>query len=410
MNCVPTEGLRRDLGMDNNEFDKNAYTVEWQAVDTEKVEEKKERKPKKFGNGNIVVVMLLLFAVMLGFSVGKLSESKLEPSGENQGDVYSNVIKTVNLADGEELSIKEIAKLTANSVVEISTETVVRGTFLGQFITEGGGSGVVLTADGYIVTNYHVIDEARKITVKLKNGTEYEATLVGRNSEKDIAVLKIEAEDLQPVVLGDSSKLEVGDTAVVVGNPLGSLGGTVTNGIISALDREIDLDGTEMNLLQTNAAVNPGNSGGGLFNGRAELVGIVIAKSAGSDIEGIGFAIPINDIKETIAQLKEYGYVKGKVQLGVMLVDVTSEQLMQMYRVDEMGVYVQSVIDGSDAEIAGVKAGDRVVSLGGKAVGNAEELKAVLATMKAGDSAEMVVSRNGRRLRLRVVLSEYRGE
>lgn len=401
--------------MENNEFEKEAYTVDWENVEEPQgnvvVEEKKERKPKKSGNGSAVVVMLLLFAVLLGFSVGKLSEKKTETAQGTENEVYNNIIKTMSLSgNNEELSIKDIAKLTVNSVVEISTETVVRGSFLGQFITEGGGSGVILTADGYIVTNYHVIEDARKITVKLRSGEEYEATLCGKNSEKDIAVLKIEADGLQPVVMGDSSKLEVGDTAVVVGNPLGSLGGTVTNGIISALDREIDLGDTVMNLLQTNAAVNPGNSGGALFNGKGELVGIVVAKSAGSDIEGIGFAIPINDIKDTIAELKDYGYVRGKVQLGVMLIDVTSEQLMQMYRVDEMGVYVQSVMDGSDAEIAGVKAGDRIVRFGGQKVANAEELKAVLADMKAGDTAEMVVSRNGRQYTLRVVLSEYRGE
>jgi len=401
--------------MENNEFEKEAYTVEWENVEEPKersVGEKKAQKTKKSGNGSVVVVMLLLFAVLLGFCVGRLSEKKVVTEQGTEGQIYNDIIKTMSLYgnDEDELSIRDIAKLTVNSVVEISTETVVRGTFLGQFITEGGGSGVILTADGYIVTNYHVIDDARKITVKLRSGEEYEATLCGKNSEKDIAVLKIEVDGLQPVVFGDSSKLEVGDTAVVVGNPLGSLGGSVTDGIISALDREIDLDGTKMNLLQTNAAVNPGNSGGALFNGKGELVGIVIAKSAGSDIEGIGFAIPINDIKDTITELKEHGYVRGKVQLGVMLIDVTSEQLMDMYRVDEQGLYVQSVMDDSDAEIAGVKAGDRIVRFGGKDIENADELKAVLAEMKAGDSAEMVVSRNGRRYTLRVVLSEYRGE
>lgn len=404
--------------MENNEFEKENFVEGLNEVENEEVQEniseekKMVPKPKKSGSGSVVVVMLLLFAVLLGFSVGRLSEKKVVTEQGTEGEIYNDIIKTMSLYgnDEDELSIKDIAKLTVNSVVEISTETVVRGTFLGQFITEGGGSGVILSADGYIVTNYHVIDDARKITVKLRSGEEYEATLCGKNSEKDIAVLKIEADGLQPVVFGDSSKLEVGDTAIVVGNPLGSLGGTVTDGIISALDREIDLDGTKMNLLQTNAAVNPGNSGGALFNGKGELVGIVIAKSAGSDIEGIGFAIPINDIKDTITDLKEHGYVRGKVQLGVMLIDVTSEQLMRTYRVDEMGVYVQSVMDGSDAEIAGVKAGDRIVRFGGKEIANADELKSVLAGMKAGDSTEMVISRNGKRYTLRVVLSEYRGE
>lgn len=401
--------------MENNEFKKDAYTVEWEEVEDSNnnvIEEKGARKHRKPGNGSAVFVMLLLFAVLVGFSVGRLSEKKTEVESSQTGEVYSDIIKTMSLIGNgtEELSIKDIAKLTANSVVEISTETVVRGSFLGQYISEGGGSGVILSTDGYIVTNYHVIEDARKITVKLRSGEEYEATLCGKNSEKDIAVLKIDANGLQPAIFGDSSKIEVGDTAVVVGNPLGSLGGTVTNGIISALDREINLGDTTMNLLQTNAAVNPGNSGGALFNGRGELIGIVVAKSAGSDIEGIGFAIPINDIKDTISELKDYGYVRGKVQLGVMLIDVTSESLARMYRVDELGVYVQSVTDNSDAEIAGVKAGDRIVKFADKEISKADEVKSVLGEMKAGESAEMVVARNGKKYTLRIVLSEYREE
>lgn len=401
--------------MENNEFKKDAYTVEWENVEDSNnnvIEEKRGRKHRKSGNGSAVFVMLLLFAVLVGFSVGRLSEKKTEVESGQTGEVYSDIIKTMSLIGNgtEELSIKDIAKLTVNSVVEISTETVVRGSFLGQYISEGGGSGVILSTDGYIVTNYHVIEDARKITVKLRSGEEYVANLCGKNSEKDIAVLKIDANGLQPAVFGDSSKLEVGDTAVVVGNPLGSLGGTVTNGIISALDREINLGDATMNLLQTNAAVNPGNSGGALFNGRGELIGIVVAKSAGSDIEGIGFAIPINDIKDTISELKDYGYVRGKVQLGVMLIDVTSESLARMYRVDELGVYVQSVTDNSDAEIAGIKAGDRIVKFADKEISKADEVKSILSGMKAGESAEMVVARNGRKYTLRVVLSEYRGE
>lgn len=401
--------------MENNEFKKDAYTVEWENVEDSNnnvIEEKKGRKHRKSGNGSAVFVMLLLFAVLVGFSVGRLSEKKTEVESGQTGEIYNDIIKTMSLIGNgiEELSIKDIAKLTVNSVVEISTETVVRGSFLGQYISEGGGSGVILSNDGYIVTNYHVIEDARKITVKLRSGEDYVANLCGKNSEKDIAVLKIDANGLQPAVFGDSSKLEVGDTAVVVGNPLGSLGGTVTNGIISALDREINLGDTTMNLLQTNAAVNPGNSGGALFNGRGELIGIVVAKSAGSDIEGIGFAIPINDIKDTISELKDYGYVRGKVQLGVMLIDVTSESLARMYRVDELGVYVQSVTDNSDAEIAGIKAGDRIVKFADKEISKADEVKSILSGMKAGESAEMVVARNGRKYILRVVLSEYRGE
>ena len=215
---------------------------------------------------------------------------------------------------------------------------------------------------------------------------------------------------MQPVVLGDSDKLCVGDTAVVVGNPLGSLGGTVTNGIISALDREIDLGDTKMNLLQTNAAVNPGNSGGGLFNGRGELVGIIVAKSAGSDIEGIGFAIPINDVKDDISELKIYGYKRGRVQLGVTLIDVSDSMKAMMYRLDSTGVYIQSVEDNSDADRAGIKVGDKVLSIDSQVIESGNDVKKAIQEKCPGDKISIKVMRNGREKKINVELTEYKGE
>jgi len=365
-------------------------------------------------NNSVVFVMAILFALTIGFAVGNMKKDEVDTSNvtknATENDIYSNIIKTfAGSSTNGELSIKEIAKLTENSVVEITTESVVRGSMLGQFVYEGAGSGVVIAEDGYIVTNNHVIESASKIMIKLKNEEVYEANVVGRSTESDIAILKIDAKGLQPAVLGDSSKLVVGDTAVVVGNPLGS-GATVTNGIISAMDREIDLGDTVMNLLQTNAAVNPGNSGGGLFNGKGELVGIVVAKSKGSDIEGIGFAIPINDIKDTIYEIKTYGYIRGRVMLGVNLLEITNTWDAMIYKLDSLGVYVRSVEEGSDAARAGIKSGDRIISINGKDVETADDIKKEISASSPGDKIILGISRNGREYNVNVILSEYKGE
>jgi serine protease Do len=213
--------------------------------------------------------------------------------GGSTGLIISISAEQIALTDndtskyGTQLSTSEVASLTSDSVVEITTETVTTDSWMQQYVTNGAGSGVIVTQDGYIVTNNHVIDGASKISVRLKNGTTYTASLIGSDSKTDVALLKIGATGLKPVVLGNSESLKVGDTAIAIGNPLGQLGGTVTEGIISALDRELVIKGKKMSLLQTDAAINPGNSGGGLFNNKGELIGIVVAKSSGSDVEAL---------------------------------------------------------------------------------------------------------------------------
>lgn len=192
------------------------------------------------------------------------------------------------------LSVAEVVKNVADTVVEITTTNVVTDRFYGQYITSGAGSGVIISENGYIITNHHVIDGARTITVRLTDGSEFSAKLVGSDADTDIAVLKIQATGLSYAVMGSSASLVVGQEVVAIGNPLGSLGGTVTDGIISALDRTVVVDGHKMTLMQTNAAINPGNSGGGLFNRAGELIGIVNAKQADTGIEGLGFAVPID--------------------------------------------------------------------------------------------------------------------
>lgn len=317
---------------------------------------------------------------------------------------------TIRTASGRDLpadlSVAQIAALAAPSVVEITTEVAVTGQRMQQYVAEGAGSGVILSADGLIVTNNHVIEDAKKITVRLADGTTYAAKLIGTDAQTDVAVLSIEAAGLTPATFGDSSDLAVGDLAVAIGNPLGELGGTVTDGIISALDREITIDDETMNLLQTNAAINPGNSGGGLFNDQGCLIGLVVAKSSGADVEGLGFAIPVNDIVPVIGQLIQYGYVQGRIDLGMTLIDINTEQTAMMYRVSQLGVYVLKVAAGSNAETAGFNSGDCILAIDGEKVSSAAGLNAVLDRHTIGDTLTVTILRSRQELDLQLALAE----
>lgn len=346
------------------------------------------RKRKKWGR--IVAVASLCLAVSLGSLLDGIGPDVTDSSSESA--TVEAVFLTGSLS--ESLSIPEIAELAAPSVVEITTEVIVTGQRTPQYVSEGAGSGVVITEDGYIVTNNHVIEGAEKITVRLVSGDEYEAELIGTDEQTDIAIIKIEASGLSPASLGDSSTLVVGNLVVAIGNPLGQLGGTVTDGIISALDRDITLDDQTMSLLQTNAAINPGNSGGGLFDGSGNLIGIVVAKSSGTDVEGLGFAIPINDVKSVMLELMQNGYVRGRISLGMTFLDIASNQEAMMYRVSQTGVYVLKVTSGSNAEAAGLKSGDLIISVGGTEVSTAAEITAAIDGYEVGDSVEIKVIRN----------------
>lgn len=309
--------------------------------------------------------------------------------------------ENVQMIDGEYLSIPEIYRLCSDSIVEITTETVQSAGPLRQFIASGAGSGVIITGDGYIVTCNHVVEGARLITVHLKNGENYNATMVGQDKKTDLAILKIEAGDLAKAIPGDSDSLIVGEPAFAIGNPLGELGGTMSEGIISALDREIIIEGENMELLQTTAAVNPGNSGGGLFNGRGELIGIVNAKSSGTGIEGLGFAIPANIAIEVAEQIIAYGYVQGRPDLGVELIDFTDPRLALFYGVLNTGVYVLEV-----KEENGLLPRDRIVSIDGVEVESTAEVKEIVDKHQAGDELALRVQRGNNILDLTVTLGQ----
>ncbi|MBM4235451.1 MAG: trypsin-like serine protease [Firmicutes bacterium] len=318
--------------------------------------------------------------------------SFVSETGVSLGMLYDNCT---------DLSVPEVYSRNADSVVEIRTETVQSAGRMGQYVFSGAGSGVIITADGYVVTNNHVINGAQTIIVRLNSGENYQASLIGRDFRTDIAVLKIDASGLKPVVFGDSGKLIIGEQAIVIGNPLGELGGTVTEGIISALDRDIVVDGESMSLLQTSAAVNPGNSGGGLFNDRGELVGIVNAKSGGFGVEGLGFAIPVNTAAGVIEQIINFGYVPGRPILGVRLIDITDPGTALYYRVQNTGVYVYESMALNELQTA-----DRIISINGKEVSNTIELRKIIDLYDVGDTVTVKVQRGISELELQIILIE----
>ena len=370
---------------------------------------KKQRKPISRGGIAIALAVTMVFSCGLGFGGGYFANKvNTSTSGSLNITKTSNSGTTTTASSTSTAnSTSEIVKKTADSVVEISTESVVTGSFAQQYVQQGAGSGVIISQDGYILTNNHVINGANSVKVRLRDSTEYDATIVGRDSDNDIALLKVNATGLSPATFGDSNSLAVGDYVVAIGNPLGELGGTVTDGIISALARKVTIEDTQMTLLQTNAQVNPGNSGGGLFNANGELVGIVNAKQSATEVEGIAFAIPINNVLDILSDLKEYGYVTGKVDLGIDFTDITSDETAFYYGVNQTGCYVLSVDSGSNAEKAGVTRGDLVTKVNDTDVSSSSDITNALEKAEVGETVTFTVSRRGTSKTISFVLEEY---
>ena len=370
---------------------------------------KKQRKLISRGCISIVLAVTMVFSCGLGLGGGYFANKvNTSTSGSLNITKTSNSGTTTTASSTSKAnSTSEIVKKTADSVVEISTESVVTGSFAQQYVQQGAGSGVIISQDGYILTNNHVINGANSVKVRLRDGTEYDATIIGSDSDNDIALLKVSATGLSPATFGDSNSLAVGDYVVAIGNPLGELGGTVTDGIISALARKVTIEDTQMTLLQTNAQVNPGNSGGGLFNANGELVGIVNAKQSATEVEGIAFAIPINNVLDILSDLKEYGYVTGKVDLGIDFTDITSDETAFYYGVNQTGCYVLSVDSGSNAEKAGVTRGDLVTKVNDTDVSSSSDITTALEKAEVGDTVTFTVSRRGTSKTISFVLEEY---
>ena len=384
-----------------------------------KVHKKRKKAPRKpspqvtFTRRSLTWLIVLCMIVSGGVGFGGAAAANALFSNDTTSSAKTGSVKTTGYtledATGSNKTVQEITKEARPSVVEIKTESVSSDSWMQQYVTQGAGSGVIITSDGYIVTNNHVIEGASKITVTTSDQQEYDAELVGTDPITDIAVLKIKAEGLTPATYGNSDQLAVGDMAVAIGNPLGELGGTVTAGIISALDRELAIDGKTMTLLQTDSSINPGNSGGGLFNGDGQLIGIVVAKSSGSDVEGLGFAIPINKAADVAQQILENGYVSGQPSTGMSYTE-SSGQSSTMDRLFNNGqsttyVYIAAV-DGTNAQKAGFQKGDMVYAVDGTEITSFNTLSSIVTSHSVGDKLKFTIVRNGQKMDLTLTLEE----
>lgn len=296
----------------------------------------------------------------------------------------------------EGLSKADVAELVSDSVVEITTSETLRN---GLVYQSGAGSGVIVTESGIIITNNHVVESATEIRVRLSNGNVYKAALVATDAQTDLAVIKIEPAEALTVAVGvDSDGVRVGDEVLAIGNPLGILGGTVTNGIVSSLEREVAIEGETMTLMQHNAAVSPGNSGGALFNMKGQLIGIVNAKYSRNGAEGLGFAIPMNTVKAVYEDLITYGYVKGRADHGLSIIE------QYTLRPGYYGYILYIVESKYNTELA---YGDRLVAINGVAPTTANEAYSMLEGLEIGDTVKITVYRSGQEITVDLTVSEY---
>ena len=394
--------------------DYNRSPEEREPIETNSFHVSDPEPPRKRKRLGLKIAAGCLVCALVGGALG--GGGALLATGQLGGEktvVYEGTRPTaaVSLAnvDGKTvLSGEEIYAANLESVVGVNGDVTTN--IWGQTVRNPvSGSGFVISADGYILTNYHVIDGVSDIKVTFSNGTSYDAILVGGEEENDIAVLKIDATGLRPVVLGNSDALQVGEPVYAIGNPLGELTFTFTGGYVSAKDRSITMsDGTIMNMIQTDAAINSGNSGGPLFDQYGQAIGIVSAKYSGSSgssasIEGIGFAIPINDVADMVTSIIENGYVTGKPNVGVLMDDVDSN--VQRYGIPA-GAEIKAVLEGSCADKAGLQAGDIITAVGDSAVNGSEQLKSAVKNYRAGDEVTFTVYRDGEESDITLTLDE----
>ncbi len=381
----------------------------------------KPQKPKKSRKGIKLAVLALCFS-LLGSVLGcgglllvqhftqqtdDIEATELDTSIMIQGYRENTVLEIVEIETGKVMTAAEVYAANAQSTVGITT-SVTTNYWGFQTTSAASGSGFIVTDDGYIVTNFHVIEDSDSITVSLYNGDTYEAALIGYDENNDLAVLKIEAEELAPVILGDSDNLNVGDSVVAIGNPLGELTFSLTSGSISAKDREVTMSSNlTMNLLQTDCAINSGNSGGALFNLYGEVIGITNAKyssssSSEASIDNIGFAIPINDVRSIVESIIEKGYY-SKPYLGVGVVDVSREY--RIYGLPQ-GAAIQTITEGGPADAAGLQVGDIITSFGDTAIANRSELTTLIGRCSIGDTVTLTVYRQGETVEVEVTIGE----
>lgn len=353
-----------------------------------------------------MIVGAIIFGGSLAFFESR--QQNAEGTGIKQYSIgeSTNLLSTDGIKPGQVLDVTQIAEKVGPSVVGIIKKQTVTSWWTGGTVEQqGSGSGIILSSDGYILTNSHVIEGATSVDVVLSTGEEYPATLVGQDTKTDLSVLKIDAKNLPAAELGKSAELKVGELAVAIGNPLGlEFQGSVTAGVISALNRTMEVDGRQYTLVQTDAAINPGNSGGPLVNKYGQVIGINTVKISKSDTEGMGFAIPVDVAAPIIDELIQKGYVSGRPQIGVGVREITSD--MSSYYNMPIGLYVVSVSQGSGAEKAGILTGDIIVKADGKDVTTMDELNDVRDAHKAGEVLKLDIVRSGNTMTVQVTLGE----
>ncbi|MBO5170360.1 MAG: trypsin-like peptidase domain-containing protein [Oscillospiraceae bacterium] len=403
-------------------FDDSLYeTSEQKEAPTEQMPQMpSQKKHKKSGAGKAVALVLVCALVSGCMGVGgAFLGSSLVRQGQPEtvlSDGVSTVMKGVRetsvlqiqqIDSSKTLSAAEVYAANVNSTVGIVTSAVTTN-FWGQRTTSAAaGSGFLFTDDGYILTNYHVVQGADSVTVSTYDGTKYDAKIIGFDESNDVAVLKIDAEGLTPVVIGNSDQLNVGDSVVAIGNPLGELTFSLTSGTVSALDREVTMSsGISMELIQTDCAINSGNSGGALFNMHGEVVGITNAKYSGSSgsgasIDNIAFAIPINDVYSIVTSIIEKGYIE-KPYIGVSVLDVSDET--QKYGLPK-GASVQTVTDDGPAKAAGLQVNDIITKVDDTEITGSSDLVKTIGQCKPGQEITLTVYRQGQTLELKVTVA-----
>lgn len=351
------------------------------------------KRKKKKGNSLFKVIAIALIAGLLGGGIGSGSVYYLLKNNITQSTKEITLNPQTFSTDSEALTASEAFEKVAPAVVIVSVSGVIDYSGIVPQETEGIGSGFIINEEGYILTNYHVIEGAKEVTVTLSDGNEVKAKVVNYDENQDVAMLKISDDTVKVpgvVELGDSDALQPGEQVIAIGTPLSKeFNQTVTSGIVSAVNRKVETSsGVELNLIQTDAAINPGNSGGPLVNTKGEVVGINNMKIASDSVEGIGFSIPINDIKDRIDSLS-----KPILNLGVSIREI-DEDLAKQYNMDE-GLYIVQVTEFSPAEKAGLQAGDLIVKFDGQRIKTFDELKAIRDTKEEGDIVSVEVVRNG---------------
>ena len=374
------------------------------------VEEQKKKKKKKRGGAIVAVALccsLLGGAVGAGTVIGvNAMLHRTSHSTILKGDRENTVLDITQIDTGRLMTAAEVYAANVGSTVGITTSITTN--FWGyQTTSAASGSGFIISEDGYILTNHHVIEDSSAITVALFDGTTYDAKLIGYDESNDVAILKVEAEGLSPVVLGDSGNMNVGDTVVAIGNPLGELTFSLTTGVVSAMNREVTLSSTvTMELIQTDCAINSGNSGGALFNMYGEVIGITNAKYSSStgeaSIDNIGFAIPINHILPIVESIIEKGYI-SKPYIGVSIYDVSAEA--QAYGIP-VGAAVQSVTEGGPAQKAGLRSNDVITAVNGQEITGSSDLVAFVGGCQVGDELILKVYRQGEYQELKLTVEE----